>query len=238
MGLQTVNRGRRTRGAVVAGVTALALMASSCSGGSASPPKSSVTTGDTSPVALATPTNVLEGCTYTVDGQIDPSLPTGKDPHFAAFSPDPSAEAAINSIKSKGGTAAVDTFVVPYGSKLRSGPSSSAPVVGKIPGTDQLELYDPIVWTDSSGQKWLATFVACGGRNLYWVGLDDLQATDATAAKTIRTQLAQLRGARPYLQTAKASYLPILIDRSGHVDWKDTAIQFTVGRSELVSAAI
>ena len=186
----------------------------------------------------ATPTDELEGCTYTVNGQIEPSLPTGEHPHFAAFSPDPSAEAAINSIKSKGGTAAVDTFQLPYGTKLRSGPSSSAPVVGKIPGTDQLELFDPIVWTDPAGQKWLATFIACGGRNLYWAGLDDLQATDATAAKTVRIQLAQLRGARPYVQTAKASYLPIVIDSSGHVDWKDKVIPFSVGRSELVSAEL
>ncbi|MGA3146120.1 MAG: hypothetical protein ABSF33_01450 [Acidimicrobiales bacterium] len=238
MGPQTVNRGRRTRGAVVAGVTVLALVASACGSGSSSPPTSSVTTGDTSVVALATPTDELEGCTYTVNGQIDPSLPTGERPHFSAFSPDPSAEAAINSIKSKGGTAAVDTFQLPYGTKLRSGPSSSAPVVGKVPGTDQLELYDPIVWTDSAGQKWLATFIACGGRNLYWAGLADLQATDPTAARTVRTQLAQLRSARPYLQTAKASYLPILIDSSGHVDWKDKVIPFSVGRAELVSADI
>ena len=98
-------------------------------------------------------------------------------------------------------------------------------------------MYDPIVWTDSAGQKWLATFIACGGRNLYWAGLADLQATDPTAARTVRTQLAQLRSARPVpCRRARRRTCLILIDSSGHVDWKDKVIPFSVGRAELVSA--
>jgi hypothetical protein len=213
---------------VAAGIAAFALLASACS----SP---STPGGDTSAVALQTPNAPVEGCTYTVNGQIESVFPTGKDPHFSSFSPDPSAEAALNSIKSKGGKGAVDTFTFPNGTKLRSGPSSSAPVVGTVPGTDQLELYDPIVWTDSAGSDWLATFIACGGKNLYWVGLNDLQQTNSASAKMIQSQLAELRKARPYTQAATASLLPIVLESSGQVGWKDKAITFAVGRAELAS---
>jgi hypothetical protein len=217
------------RGVVTVGVAALALVASACSSSSSNPPTS------TSVVAVAAPADPLQGCTYTVNGKAG-SFPAGKTPNFAAFSPDPSAEAALTSIKAKGGTGAVDTFELPGGTKLRSGPSGSAPVVGTVPGLDQLQLYDPIVWTDPAGREWLATFIACGGRNLYWAGLDDLHKTDSLTAAMLRSQLAQLRAARPYTQTAMASDLPLVLGPSGQLRWKDKAITFSVGRSELITA--
>lgn len=230
MGRQAVDRGRRLRGVVAVGVGALALVASACgSSPSTSPSVTSV-------VALAPPTDPLQGCTYTVNGQVG-SYPEGEAPHFATFSADPAAEAALKSIKSKGGTGVVDTLELPGLTKLRSGPSGSAPVVGTVPALDQLQLYDPIVWTDPAGQEWLATFIACGGPHLYWAGLDDLEKTDSLAAAMLRNQLAQLRTAGPYTQTAMASDLPIVLDTSGHLGWKAKAIMFGVGRSELVSAA-
>jgi hypothetical protein len=232
---QNIMRERRARRVAAMGVVALALVASACSG---SPSSSSTTTGNTSLVALATPSTPVQGCTYTVGGQVQPYLPTGKNPHFASFSPDPSANAALNSIKTKGGTGAVSSFELPSGTMLRSGPSSSAPVVGTVPSSDQLQVYDPIVWTDATGQYWLAAFLACGGSHLYWVGLDDLQRTNSASAKMVGTELAQLRAAPSYVKTARGSFLPILIDPTGHVVWKDRAIPFDVGRSELTSVLL
>jgi hypothetical protein len=178
----------------------------------------------------------LEGCTYTVNGQVVSYLPTGKNPHFADFSPDPSAESALESMKSKGGTGMVDTIILPTGTKLRSGPSPSAPAVATVATTDQLELYDPILWTDSTGDPWLASFIACGGGKLYWTSLNDLKKTNPASARSLRTQLTQLRNAPPYTSTARASLLPIVISASGQVLWKDKSIAFNVGRAELVSA--
>ena len=228
MGRKTVKRGRPGRRMVAVGIAALALAATACGSGSSSP------AGNTAAVSVAAPTDPLEGCTYTVNGQVASYLPTGKTPHFAAFSPDPSAEAALNSIKSKGGTGAVDTFQLPGGTKLRSGPSSSAPVVGTVPEADQLQLYDPVVWTDASGQAWLATFIACGGGNLYWAGLDDLHKTDSLAAAMLRNQLVQLQAALPYTQTANASDLPVVLT-AGRLAWKAKGLKFSVGRAELIS---
>jgi hypothetical protein len=224
MGQQTVRGSRRTCGFVATVVATLTFVVSACSNG-ASPPT----------VALALPTDQLLGCTYTIDGQVQSYQATGETPNFAAFSPDPSAEAAIDSIKRKGGTGVVGSYQFPARTKLRSGPSLSAPVVGTISDTAQLQLYDPILWTDSSGDEWLASFIACGGKNLYWTSLDDLQKTDPAAAKTLRGELAQLRKAAPYTQTAMASLLPIVINSTRNVVWKDKVIPFDVGRAELVS---
>ncbi len=225
MGLQTVKKARRAGGFMATAVAALALVASACSNGPS--------TSSGSSFAPAQPTDPLVGCTYTINGQVQSYLPTGRNPHFAAFSPDSSAESALHSIKTKGGTGIVDTFILPAGAELRSGPSPSAPVVGKISETDELQLYDPILWTDSAGGQWLASFIACGGRNLYWVSLADLQKTNPAFAKGLRSQLTQLRTARPYPETAMASLLPIVINTSKEVVWKDRSITFNVGRAEL-----
>jgi hypothetical protein len=170
-----------------------------------------------------------------VNGQISQDLPTGKNPHFTSFTPDPSAYAALNSIKQKGGTGAVDNFMLPAGTKLRSGPSSSAPVVGTVAAIDQLQLFEPIVWTDSTGQEWLGTFLACGGSNLYWAGMNDLQKVSPSAASSIKKQLAQDRAAQPVTKTDMVSDLPIVISKSGQVDWKDKSIAFAVARGEIIS---
>lgn len=217
---------------VATSVASLALVASACSNGS---PTSSGSPNSKT-ITLALPTDPLEGCTYTVNGQVVPYLPTGETPHFAAFSPDPSAEGALDSIKSKGGTGMVDSPILPAGTKLRSGPSRSAPVVGTVSNSDQLDLFDPILWTDSTGDQWLASFIACAGRNLYWMSLDDLQKTNPAFAKVLRGELTQLRAAAPYPKTAMASLLPIVINRSRQVVWKDKVVPFNVGRAELVSA--
>jgi hypothetical protein len=210
-------------------VAVLALALSACGG------STPAATGDTDALHVSAPSDPVLGCTYTVNGQISPDLPTGKNPHFASFSPDPSAYAALNSIKKKGGTGAVDNFMLPAGTKLRSGPSSSAPVVGTVAGVDELQLLEPIVWTDSAGQEWLATFIACGGPNLYWAGMKDLQSTNPTAAKTVEKQLTEDRNAPPVTKTDMVSDLPIAITGDGHLNWKDKSIAFTVGRGEIVS---
>lgn len=237
MGSQTVERmrsqaaksGRHALRWPAAGVALLAFAVSACGGGTPA------TTGTTTAIHVALPSDPVQGCTYTVNGQISPDLPTGKNPHFAAFSPDPSAYAALNSIKKKGGTGAVDNFTLPAGTRLRSGPSSSAPVVGTIAAIDELQLFEPVVWTDSSGQQWLATFIACGGSHLYWAGMDDLQNVNPSAAKSIKNQLAHDRAAQPVTKTDMVSDLPIVLSRSGQLDWKDKSIAFAVARGEVAS---
>jgi hypothetical protein len=177
----------------------------------------------------------VQGCSYTVNGQVSQAIPTGKNPHFTAFTPDPSAYAALNTIKKKGGTGAVDNFLLPAGTKLRSGPSSSAPVVGTVAATDQLQLFEPIVWTDSTGQEWLATFLACGGSNLYWAGMNDLEAVNSSAGQSIKKQLAQDRAAQPVTKTDMVSDLPIVISGTNQVNWKDKSVAFAAARAEIVS---
>jgi hypothetical protein len=226
---QTANRVRRTHRLAAASVALLAIAVSACGGGT---PAAS---GNTNAIKVATPSDPVEGCTYTVNGQISQDLPTGKNPHFAAFTPDPSAYAALNSIKKKGGSGAVDNFMLPAGTKLRSGPSSSAPVVGTVAAIDQLQLFEPIVWTGATGQEWLATFLACGGSNLYWVGMNDLQNVNPAAAASIKKQLAHDRAAPPVTKTDMVSDLPIVISSSDRLNWKDKSVAFGVARGEIIS---
>ncbi len=228
VGSQGMKRGARAHRLAAAGVALLAIAVSACGG-------SPTTSGNTNAIKLALPSDPVQACTYTVNGQISQDLPTGKNPHFTSFTPDPSAYAALNSIKQKGGTGAVDNFMLPAGTKLRSGPSSSAPVVGTVAAIDQLQLFEPIVWTDSTGQEWLGTFLACGGSNLYWAGMNDLQKVSPSAASSIKKQLAQDRAAQPVTKTDMVSDLPIVISKSGQVDWKDKSIAFAVARGEIIS---
>ena len=234
MGQETVFEKSRTRQTAAAVIAVLACLVSACGSGASN--ASAPVTGNTSPVSLAVPTDQLLGCTYTVNGQVPSYLPSGLAPHFAAFSPDPSANAAVHQIKSKGGSGIVQSFVLPNGTKLRSGPSVSAPVVGTVGGVQEVQLYDPVLWTDSGGNDWLAFFLACGGGNLYWAGLDDLKKTSPSTAGALSSQLAQLRSAPPYTKTARASLLPIVVDPANRLSWKDRVIPFDVGRGELISA--
>jgi hypothetical protein len=185
---------------------------------------------------VAPPEAPVENCTYTVNGQISPELPTGLDPHFAAFSPDASATEAIGSIKKSGGTAIIDSFILPAKTKLRSGPSTSAPVVGTVSTVDELEVIAPVLWTDSSNHRWLGFFIACGGKEPYWMGLEDLRETSPEVANAIGDQLDELEKAAPYTSTGEASTLPIIVGPGNVLQWKDPRVIPAVGRGELTSA--
>jgi hypothetical protein len=212
----------------------LALGTAACSSGGSS---SSTTAGATTSVSTVDPPVApVEDCTYTVNGQISTDLPTGLNPHFAAFEPDPSATAAIHSIAERGGTGIVDSFILPGKTMLRSGPSTTAPVVGTVPKNDELEVIAPVLWTDSSHDRWLGFFIACGGKQPYWASLADLRRTAPTVATTIGAQLDHLETAAPYTTTGLASTLPILVGPGDVLEWKDSHLAPAVGRGELTSA--
>jgi hypothetical protein len=215
-------------------VVAIALLAAACSGGTTS--ASSTTVAAASGTSFSPPLTEVQGCTYTVNGKISPYLPTGVSPHVAPFSADPSATSAFQSIRRRGGTGAVFSFTLPGRTELRSGPSTSAPVVLTVPATDQVEAYDPVLWTDASHHRWLGFFLACGGKVPYWAGLQDLRRTSPSTATATASLLATLASAAPYTTTGKESTLPIVVGPSGVLLWKDPRVQFSVGRGEMTVA--
>ena len=197
---------------------------------------SGVSAGTTAagPVLVKPPDLTLQGCTYVIDGKVPPGEPTGLQPHFASFSPDQAATDALQKIKAKGGTGLVYGFTLPSATSLYAGPDTTGGVVGTVPASNALLASDPVLWTSSTGQAWLAFFVACGGNNLYWVSVEALTRRDPQAG--VAQTIAQLKAAPPYDRSGKASSLPIRIDDRAHLVWKNALIPFAVGRGQLVVA--
>jgi hypothetical protein len=187
---------------------------------------------------VVTPASLtLQGCTYVLDNTIPEGEPQGVRPGFAPFTPSPSAVAALERIEAKGGVAMVDSVTLPSGIDLLAGPSTGAPKVGTIPPAQSILTSEPVVWTDASGHRWLAFFLACGGNSLYWVGVDDIARQNPGAGTTISTQIAQLEKAAPYTKTGQASLLPIVVNSHHHLVFADAAVSFSIGRAELFESA-
>jgi hypothetical protein len=176
----------------------------------------------------------LQGCTFTVNGSIPPGEPNGLKPSFPAFSPDPSANAAVKSIEEHGGTALVDGAGVPPGATLYAGPDRSGTVVGTVPSGQSILLAEPVIW-HSDGDTWLAFFLQCGGPNLYWASLDEIKQVSPTTASDLATTLSELKGAPPYSQSHQASFETVAVkDRS--LVWTDSSIPFPVARGQLIKS--
>ena len=214
------------------GVVALMLMASTVaacgsSGGSANndPPAPSA--------LVVAPDYTLQGCTFLVNGSVPPGEPQGVNPNFPSFPSTVSSNKAITTIAQRGGTAIVDGTGLPSGTKLYGGPDATGPVVGVIPANDSIVVAEPVLWTDAKGGKWLAFFLICGGRNLYWASLDEVQQLSPAAGETITSLIDQLSKAPPYSTSHQASLLGIKVEKRALV-WDDSSVQFTVGRGEMI----
>ena len=192
--------------ALVAGVGAAA-----CGSSNSSPP---------SPIVVTAPSVALQGCTYVLGGTVPAGEPEGIQPHFAPFSPDASATSALESIKQHGGSALVNGVDIPGGASLYAGPDTSAPSVGAVPANYAILAAEPVVWKDSKGDSWLGFFLACGGNNLYWVNLSQLNRQNPQAAAAILPLLT------------KDALVPITIADQNFA-WKSSKLTFEIGRGEL-----
>ncbi len=218
---------------VAAGLAALALAA--CGGGSSSTGTTAATSGSTDSV-VTPPAFTLQGCTYVLDGKVPTGEPTGLKPHFPSFSPDPSARAALRTIKGHGGTAMVDGVTLPAATNLYAGPDTSGTKVGTIPSDQSILAAEPVVWTDSSGHKWLAFFLSCGGKNLYWVSVSELATQNPSAGDSLASLITELATAPPYTKSGQASLLPVVVNNDHTLVFANPKVTFDVGRGELVSA--
>jgi hypothetical protein len=185
-------------------------------------------------VTVTAPDFTLSGCTFEVNNSIPQGEPTGLKPNFASFTPDASAGVALASIKKNGGKAMVDSAGLPSGTKLYAGPDRSSQVVGTIPSGKSLLLSEPVVWTGSNGETWLATFIECGGPNLYWASLDQIKQVSSGEAATLSSLIKQLAAVQPpYPKSDQASL--VRVDVVGHnLAWNTSQITFPVARGQLV----
>ncbi len=197
-------------------------------------------TPSTTPSTAATeavvkpPTDPLQDCSYAPDNKVPTGEPQGEQPPFAAFSPDQAAEQALQHIKEHGGTGLVTGYQIPSGTKLYAGPDPSSTPVGTVPAGRSLFLFTPVLWTTSSGQHWLVTFMACGGDSPYWIDVDQVQQADPAIYSQISTSISTLLATQDYPTTGQASSLPVVVDAQDRFAWKDTTVPFSPARSEYV----
>jgi hypothetical protein len=169
-----------------------------------------------------------------INGKVLPDEVPGVKPTFRQSQPDAASDSAIASIRAHGGSAAIGSFLLPPGTELYGGPDMSQPSVGKVSSTQQFYVYEPIVWVDHSGKSWLASFLACGGPNLYWVSVDQVDSKSSSGAGTLGSMLAEFRKAPSYTQTGKGSLLPVKIDHTDHFVFDDSQVTFAIGRGQII----
>jgi hypothetical protein len=138
--------------------------------------------------------------------------PTGTQPNFSAFSPNQSAQSAVQDIATHGGTGIVGGFELPTGTALYAGPDASGSPVATLSGGSTLLTVGPVLWTTSSGAEWLAFFVACGGKNLYWVSVNQVVKANAVDGEPLARSIASIKAAPSYLETGRGSTLPLKIE--------------------------
>jgi hypothetical protein len=229
-------RSRAARAAAAAVVVALgaASLASACDSSSSS----STTAAAVTAAVVKPPTAVLQGCTYAPDNKVPPGQPQGMRPPFAPFSPDPAAQSALRHIEAHGGTGLVYGFQFPSGTKLYAGPDASSGAVGTIPTGRSVYFFDPVIWTTSSGQHWLVSFLACGGASPYWVDVNQIQQADVTVYNGIVQQITTLLASQDYVTTGHASSLPVVIGTDHLFAWKNPKVPFAPGRGEYVGFGV
>jgi hypothetical protein len=182
---------------------------------------SSSTSAPTSKIVVKAPGFVLQGCTYVLNGTVPAGEPEGVQPHFSTFSPDSAATSALETMKEHGGSALVNGFLIPGGTHLYAGPDTSQPSVGTVPSNYAILAAEPVIWKDSSGGTWAAFFVSCGGQNLYWMSLKQVERQNPQAASSITPLVT------------KDSLEPIRITDQNFA-WKSSKLTFIIGRGELI----
>jgi hypothetical protein len=214
--------------AVVALLIGLAVGASGC--GSSSP--GATAQSDAAPI-VSPPDEQLSGCSYETDGTVPVGEPQGEQPPFPKFTPDQAADAALQDIKKHGGTGIVSGFTIPSGTNLYAGPDSTGTPVATVNGGNSLFFFDPVYWRTSSGEQWLASFVACGGTNLYWAEVSQIAAADPAGGAAVSTGIKDALGNPPYTKTGEISLLPIKLDDQHTLVWSTTrTLPFPVARGE------
>lgn len=189
-------------------------------GGNSPPSASSDPPTPAGEVAVNAPTFDLQGCTYVLEGTIPPGEPAGVPTNFHSFAPDQTATAAEVDIKKHGGLALSNGFNVPGGIRLYAGPDLSKPSVATIPSNYQVLVAEPVIWKDPRGETWAAFFISCGGSNLYWVNLDQVEHENPQAAEGITPLLV------------KSALQPITIVNKNFA-WKGAYSQLIIGRGEM-----
>jgi hypothetical protein len=199
-----------------------------CGGGSTA---STTTTGSASTSALVKPPDLpLQGCNYVINGNVPSGASTGIQPSFTLAGPNAAGEAALRHIKAHGGTGLVYGYKLPPGVKLYAGPDDSVAPVATIPDAASLLIADPVLWTTSSGDQWLASFIACGGQGLYWVDVAQIGKADKDTGLYVKESIAQLLAAAPYPGSGRVSSLPITITGQRQFAWVDPAVPSRIGR--------
>lgn len=228
------SRSRTGRRIAVSIVLGLGLVLSACGASSSSPTSTSATTD----AIVKPPVEMVQDCSYAPDDKVPTGEPQGIQPPFPAFTPDPSAQSALQHIKDHGGTGLVYGFQLPSGTDLYAGPDTSSGVIGTIPTARSILLFDPVLWTTSSGHHWLVSFLACGGASPYWVDVSQIKQADPTVFSGIEQQISTLLGSQDYTSTGHASSLPVVVSPSGHFAWKDPQVPFSPARGEFVGYGI
>ena len=201
-------------------------VAAACGSGSST---TTTTTGSATTAAIVQPPPLtLQGCNYVINGVVPPGMSTGMQPPFPKFAADQAAVSALQHIKDHGGKALVDGFVIPAGTKLYAGPDASGAPVATIAHPGSLLIAEPVLWTTGSGRRWLATFLACGGPNLYWIDVSQTALADKAAGTQIADSVAAALAATPTASGISAQ--PITIDAQHHFAWSTTLVHFAIGR--------
>jgi len=230
--LARLHHGRtRIRRGAVACCVVLAVFATACGGGGSSTSTTAETNALVRPPALP-----LSGCTYMIDGKVQPDEVPGVKPTFPPSQPDAAANAAVRHIGAHGGTGMVGSILLHPGTNLYNGPDHSQPPVGTVSVSNLLEVFEPVVWVDGAGKSWLATFLACGGSNLYWISVDQADAKIPSGGVLVSSLLAQLRVAPPYTQTGRGSLLPVKLDNTRRLVFVDSRVPFSIGRGQLINS--
>ncbi len=112
-------------------------------------------------------------------------------------------------------------ITVPPNTVLYAGPDTDQPV-GRLQDNYAVIAAEPVVWKEASGDTWFAFFLSCGGKNLYWVSLDEVRRVDPNAAKTIEGQLAL--GGELGLQAIGIA--------GKNFKWNGSHLNFTIARGE------
>jgi hypothetical protein len=151
-------------------------------------------------------------------------------PPFPAFTPDAAAASAVSSIRAHGGTGLVDGFTIPAGTALYAGPDHAAAPVATVPSGSSLIVAEPVLWRTSTGARWLATFLACGGPSLYWIDLHQVAAADAGAAREIDASIATASAASTSATGVSTGRITVGPDH--RFAWVSPTVTYAIGRGE------
>ncbi len=75
----------------------------------------------------------------------------------------------------------------------------------------------------------------CGGNDLYWLSVDQLEHQNSTFGQTMAQDIAMLRAAPPYPKSGMASLLPVVINVKHRFAWVTPNLAFQPARAQYLS---